>query len=133
MASRLTHSFSGAFVQDLNLMSPVRNLSLLSPCHRDTLKAAKAKDSILLSDDIMVICALPAPCFVFFSAAPHLNVEQVDLATLSAALTARNGCEQALVTKEMDLNTAMNARAVCKSWRRLVKASILRSTHYINC
>ena len=58
----------------------------------------------------------------------------VDLATISAALTVLgHGCEQALVTKEMDLTTAMNARAVCKSWRRLVKASILRSTHYINC
>ena len=38
---------------------------------------------------------------------------------------ARHGCEQALVTKEMDLNTAMNARAVCKSWRRLVKEADL--------
>jgi hypothetical protein len=63
-------------VQDLNLMSPVRNLSLLSPCHRDTSNAAKAPtsqaaaNSILLSDDIMVTCALAAPFFVLFSAAP---------------------------------------------------------------
>ena len=33
--------------------------------------------------------------------------------------------EQALVTKEMDLRSAMNARAVCKSWRRIVKEANL--------
>jgi hypothetical protein len=33
--------------------------------------------------------------------------------------------EQALVTKEMDVSTAMKARAVCKSWKRLVKEADL--------
>ena len=33
--------------------------------------------------------------------------------------------EQALVTKEMDLKTAMNARAVCRSWKRLTKEADL--------
>ncbi len=63
----------------------------------------------------------------------HLKSRMVDLTTVSAALNVLgHGCEQALVTKEMDLTTAMNARAVCKSWRRLVKASILRSTFFID-
>jgi hypothetical protein len=121
-------------VQDLNLMSPVRNLSLLSPCHRDTFHAAKAPtsqaaaNSILLSDDIMVTCALDAPCFVLFSAAPTLRRAWSTSQRPAALTVLGHGCEQALVTKEMDLTTAMNARAVCKSWRRLVKASILRST-----
>lgn len=81
--------------QDVNLMSPVRNLSLMSPnppprstyhSSASTVVPAKqtAATSILLSDDIM-----------------------------------------ALVTKEMDVSTAMKARAVCKSWKRLVKEADL--------
>ena len=66
-ASGITLTRSGAsFVQDLNLMSPVRNLSLKSPSHRADSHSANAPasqaaaNSILLSDDIMVTRALSA-------------------------------------------------------------------------
>ena len=74
------------------------------------------------------------PYMLFFYCLACVRILRV-YACVHGCLCARELCmrERALVTKEMDLNTTMNARAVCKSWRRLVKASVLRSTLYINC